>query len=58
MPDTFGGTWNRPGSSDRGRSMREVRDRAGFDNEPQTGCGATLLLCILAVAAVIGAVIT
>lgn len=57
MPNTFGGTWNRPDHSGRGRSMRELQDRVNFDNQPQTGCGAMFLLCVLAVAAAIGAVI-
>ncbi|KOG21781.1 hypothetical protein [Streptomyces viridochromogenes] len=59
MGDTFGGQWNRPGEisrkdRQRGRSMREVQDRASYDNEPQLGCGAMFLLCILAIAAAIG----
>jgi hypothetical protein len=58
MPDTFGGTWNRPDQSGQGRSQRELQDRANYDNQPQAGCGAMFLLCVLAVAAVIGAVIT
>jgi hypothetical protein len=54
MGDTFGSLWNRPDHSGRGRSMRELQDRASFDNQPQTGCGAMLLLCILAAAAALG----
>ncbi|QDN57364.1 hypothetical protein [Streptomyces sp. S1D4-20] len=59
MPDTFGGEWNRPRDSkhhdrQRGHSQRELQDRAGFDNEAQTGCGALLMLCVLVVAAVLG----
>ncbi|MET7457691.1 hypothetical protein ABZT03_38750 [Streptomyces sp. NPDC005574] len=57
MPDTFGGEWRRPQRDGRGRSQRELQDRASFDNQPQLGCGAALLLCILAVAAALGAVI-
>ena len=53
MGDTFGGMWNRPDRSGRGRSMRELQDRASFDNQPQTGCGALFLLFVLAVAAAI-----
>jgi hypothetical protein len=49
---TFGGTWNRPRTDGRGHSMRELQDRASFDNQPQTGCGALFLLAILAVLAV------
>lgn len=57
MGDTFGGTWNRPDNSGRGRSMRELQDRASFDNQPQTGCGALFLLLILAAAALLGVVL-
>ncbi|MFJ9037451.1 hypothetical protein ACIRF8_12790 [Streptomyces sp. NPDC102406] len=58
MPDTFGGTWRRPSNSDRGHSLRQLRDHASFDNQSQTGCGWLFLLCILAIAAAIGAAIT
>lgn len=63
MGDTFGGTWHRPGERkgrdpQRGRSMSEIQDRASYDNEPQTGCGAIFLLAILAVAAAIGLALT
>lgn len=62
MGDTFGnGTWHRPGDTSRkckdrqrGRTQRELQDRASYDHEPQLGCGAMFLLCILAVAATIG----
>lgn len=57
MPDTFGGTWNRPDQSGRGRSQHEIQERVSYDHEPQTGCGAMFLLCVLTVAAVIGAVL-
>ncbi|MDL5205114.1 hypothetical protein [Streptomyces sp. ALI-76-A] len=57
MGDTFGGTHHRPQRDGRGRSQRELQDRASYDNQPQLGCGAALLLCILALAAAIGAVI-
>lgn len=33
-PGTFSGTWARPSGGDRGRSMRELQDRASFDCEP------------------------
>lgn len=63
MPDTFGGEWHRPRKDrrkdrDRGDSLEEVRERASFDNESQLGCGAIFLLCILAVAAVLGIALT
>lgn len=56
MGDTFGNsTWHRPGEisrkdPQRGRNQRELQERASYDNEPQLGCGAILLLCILAAA--------
>ncbi|MFE0329032.1 hypothetical protein ACFW08_20065 [Streptomyces sp. NPDC058960] len=53
MPDTFGGTWNRPRTDGRGHSQRELEDRASYDNQPQTGCASALfLLSILATTAV------
>jgi len=58
MPDTFSGEHHRPKRDGRGHSMRELQDRASFDNEPQVGCGALFLLCILAIAAAIGWVVT
>lgn len=57
MGDTFGGEWHRPGERrgkdrQRGRSQRELQDRASFDNEPQLGCGAMFLVAtVLATAA-------
>jgi hypothetical protein len=59
MPDTFGGEWTRPRvtkhhNRQTGHSQRELQDRASFDNEPQTGCGALLLFLVLAAVAVIG----
>ncbi|MGW0837515.1 hypothetical protein [Streptomyces prunicolor] len=59
MGDTFGGEYRSPRNDkrhdrQRGHTMRQLQDRASFDNEPQTGCGAMLLLCILAIAAAIG----
>lgn len=66
MGDTFGNsTWHRPGDTSRkctdrqrGHNMRELQDQASFDNEPQTGCGALFLLCILAIAAALGLVLS
>ncbi|MFJ9754936.1 hypothetical protein [Streptomyces sp. NPDC101149] len=53
MPDTFGGEWHRPKNPQRGRSMRELQDRASYDNEPQSDCAsALLLLTVLATTAV------
>ena len=50
MPNTFGGTWNRPKDSQRGRSMRQVQNRASYDNEPEKDCLSSL--SVLATAAV------
>lgn len=61
MGDTFKGEWHRPGRKNdrqRGHSQRELQERASYDNEPQLGCGAMFLLCILAVAAALGALLT
>lgn len=57
MPDTFGGVWHRPRDDkrkdrQRGKSQREVQDRASFDNEAQTGCASLFFLSILATTAV------
>lgn len=42
-PSTFGGTWTRPQHDGRGRSMRELQDRASFDQAPAAGmsCAVT-----------------
>lgn len=32
-----GGTWKRPDHSGRGRSMREIQDRATYDQQPKAG---------------------
>lgn len=58
MPDTFGGEWHRPRQDGRGHSMRQLEDRASFDNQPATGCGALFLLFILAAAALLGMVLS
>jgi hypothetical protein len=63
MPDTFGGEWTRPRDTKRhnrqtGHSQRELQDRASFDNESATGCGAMLLLCLLVVATALGLVLS
>jgi hypothetical protein len=57
MGDTFGGPWTRPDHSGRGRSQRDLQDRASYDNEPATGCGALFLLLVLAAAALLGVVL-
>lgn len=61
MPDTFGGTWNRPRSDGRGRTQRELQDRASFDNEPQTsysGCLLIALTLLTALVALLGTALT
>lgn len=62
MGDTFGGTWNRPRDDrrkdrQRGKSQRQLQDRAAFDNEAQTGCGTLFFLLVLAAAALVGVVL-
>ena len=64
MGDTFGGTWNRPGSNgrdrQRGHSKGDVQYLASYDNEPQSGCGALFFACLTilaALAAVLGVVL-
>ncbi|MFG2780804.1 hypothetical protein ACGFY7_23490 [Streptomyces prunicolor] len=59
MPDTFGGEWHRPRDTkrkdrQRGHSAGQLQQRASFDNEPQIGCGAMFLMCVLAIAAAVG----
>lgn len=54
MGDTFGGPWNRPDHSGRGRNQRELQDRASFDNAPQTSYAGCLLI-VMTVLAVIAA---
>ncbi len=58
MPNTFGGEHHRPRRDGRGHTQRELQDRASFDNEPQLGCGAMFLLCILALAVALGIALT
>ena len=51
MGGTFGGVWNRPDHSGRGRSQRELQDQASYDNSPVTGCSCLIFaLAILAAA--------
>jgi hypothetical protein len=59
MGDTFGGEYRRPRNTkhhdrQRGHSQRQLQDRASFDNEPQLGCSAMFLMCVLAIAAAVG----
>lgn len=57
MGDTFGGrTWTRPDSNGRGRSQRELQDRASYDQQDPDGCSLFLILAIAAVAALLGVV--
>jgi hypothetical protein len=53
MPNTFGGTWNRPKDPQRGRTRREIADRVSYDNQPSDDCLSSLFfLSILATTAV------
>lgn len=54
-PSTFGGEWRRPDHSGRGRSMRELQDRASFDVAPAAGvsCMTALVTILLAALATI-----
>ncbi|MFE9127070.1 hypothetical protein ACFYOF_16895 [Streptomyces sp. NPDC007148] len=61
MPDTFGGEWHRPRSDrhhdrQRGRSMREVQDRASYDNQPASDCSSTLLFLTVLTTSVVAAI--
>ena len=51
---TFAGTHHRPRRPERGHSQQELRDRASFDNEPATGCGAMFLLLVTVAAILAG----
>lgn len=51
MGDTFGGEHHRPRSPQRGRSMRQLQDRASYDNEPQVSYGGCLLVATICVTA-------
>lgn len=53
----FNGHHHRIKRSETFHGLGAARDRASFDNEPATGCGALFLLMILGIAgAVMGAV--
>jgi hypothetical protein len=47
---TFAGTWSRPDSSGNGRSLRELQDRASFDQAPAQGmsCAITAPIALAA----------
>jgi hypothetical protein len=51
MPNTFGGEWHRPRDDGRGRSRRELENRASFDNQPATGCSGCLLIATICITA-------
>lgn len=55
MPDTFGGTWNRPKNTDRGHSLGEIRERAYLDNEPRTSYSGCLLIALTLLTALVTA---
>lgn len=52
MPDTFGGTWNRPRNPQQGRSRRQLADIASFDNQPQDSCLGCLTIALVSIATV------
>lgn len=39
---TFAGTWRRPDPSGTGRSLRELQDRASFDQAPAAGVSCAI----------------
>lgn len=47
---TFAGTWRRPQSNGVGRSLREVQDRASYDQAPAQGmsCAITAPIALAA----------
>ena len=55
---TFGGTRRPPRDPQVGRSRREVMDKRYFDNEPSTGCGGILLLCLCVLGSILAAVLS
>ncbi|MDV9194349.1 hypothetical protein [Streptomyces sp. Wh19] len=46
MSETFGGLHTRPDRSGVGRSQRELRDRASFDQAPAAGASCLLILAL------------
>jgi hypothetical protein len=56
-PSTFGGLHRSPKSPQQGRNQRELGERASFDNESATGCGA-LFLMLVSVAAILAGVLS
>ncbi|MFF2405759.1 hypothetical protein [Streptomyces sp. NPDC058092] len=46
MSKTFGGLHTRPDHSGVGRSQRELRDRASFDQAPAAGASCLLILAL------------
>lgn len=45
-PSTFGGTWTRDTRPTTGRSMRELQDRASYDQGPAAGASCLLILAL------------
>lgn len=66
MPNTFGGTWHRPGEArgndrQRANSRRQLENWASYDHEPQTsysGCLLIALTILTALAAALGIALT
>lgn len=47
---TFAGTWRRPQPDGVGRSLREVQDRAAFDQAPATSGASCAVIAPIALA--------
>jgi hypothetical protein len=66
MPNTFGGTWNRPGQGrgkdrQRANSRKQLQDWASYDSQPQTSYSGCLLIALTlcaAIAAALGIALT
>jgi hypothetical protein len=48
------GTWTRPRNDGRGRTQRELQNRASFDQHEPEGCGGIFLILALLALAVLG----
>ncbi|MFJ1697629.1 hypothetical protein ACIOHC_21355 [Streptomyces sp. NPDC088252] len=58
MSETFGGLHTRPDRSSVGRSQRELRDRASFDQAPAAGASCLLILALPLLGLVLVAALT
>ncbi|MFJ1695738.1 hypothetical protein ACIOHC_11390 [Streptomyces sp. NPDC088252] len=57
-PSTFAGTWTRDTRPTTGRSMRELQDRAGYDQAPAAGASCLLILALPLLGLVLVAALT